>query len=808
MVEALMQQKILFQSILNTEALFVLSLGLDQDHVKLKNLITMIFIAAGCISSAGHKKVLEAMDFYRRERNERVRFKNLVNSLKMEDDLELKINRLRLINVIVSKTVELESRVAVRQEFKSLGVLEIFDTLRYEDNSSLNEEIDGFLEEMDEDSKESTVNNVDISNPNAIFNALMTQTHGSAKQYFIEILQKLFSIPADMNGLSIWKTLEELVGVAILPENLNAPAASLISSPSVPTQAGGTPKRKRLDIGTIRQIKKQIKPDDLQQKDQAALHNELQSLKEEINLLKSKHTEELNEIMDKHSEEKKQLRKTLEQEIATLRDKLENMEHLQQQAPIATVVTPLPNNDTEEPIPLPIPIAPGPPPPGPPPPPGLPGLGGPPPPPGFGGMKANYNTEYPIKPQVQMKKFHWQNVKAQTVAEDCIWKKVNFTNVTLLEPVELEKLFGAKKKVEKTEKVKEEVPVNPYENIIDLKRSNNIGIMLKHFKVSPNSIKAAIINVDESIITGEKVAQLIRNAPTPEEIELLSTFPGNPSDLGKSEQFLLQMVQIPGIIERLEALQFRYTFHDQIEDLKHFLRTLIDSSNQVLQSSLLPKVFEVILAVGNFLNYNQWQPPATGFKIEFLPKIGDTKSTDNTTTILHYITGLFSDKHPDLLNLSSELALLPVASRIPFGTLNIEINKISNSLKQIKRLINRDAEAPEFSAFRDFMLSFSLQVKRELETVHDLQHTLQNSIKQVFSLLSQPDSATIDETLTILNDFVLNYDVGFLFFSCFPSFSNFYSLYGNRKASMIIDNSKPTKNNLKEWLRSADNERN
>merc|ERR1712232_1542105 len=175
-----------------------------------------------------------------------------------------------------------------------------------------------------------------------------------------------------------------------------------------------------------------------------------------------------------------------------------------------------------------------------------------------------------------------------------------------LEPIELEKLFGAKKKAEIKEKTKDIEDENPYQNMIDLKRSNNIGIMLKHFKLSPTALKKAIIELDESILTSEKISQLYRNAPTPEEIDLLSSFNGDIRDLGKSEQFLYHMVSIPDISERLELLYFRSNFEDESEDLKHHYKTVIKGIEQVLDSTKLDSICELILAIGNFMNYGQW----------------------------------------------------------------------------------------------------------------------------------------------------------------------------------------------------------
>jgi len=89
------------------------------------------------------------------------------------------------------------------------------------------------------------------------------------------------------------------------------------------------------------------------------------------------------------------------------------------------------------------------------------------------------------------------------------------------------------------------VPENPWQNMVDLKRANNIGIMLSHMKLSLNQLHTAIMHLDESILTREKVSQLIKNCPTEDEINLLSQFSGDPKELGKVESFLLKVGCLP-----------------------------------------------------------------------------------------------------------------------------------------------------------------------------------------------------------------------------------------------------------------------
>lgn len=65
--------------------------------------------------------------------------------------------------------------------------------------------------------------------------------------------------------------------------------------------------------------------------------------------------------------------------------------------------------------------------------------------------------------------------------------------------------------------------------------------------------------------------------------------------------------------------------------------SVIESCSEVVKSSKLRKVLEVVLAFGNFMNQGR-RGNAFGFKLSSLNNILDTKSsTDKDVTLLHYI---------------------------------------------------------------------------------------------------------------------------------------------------------------------------
>jgi len=102
-------------------------------------------------------------------------------------------------------------------------------------------------------------------------------------------------------------------------------------------------------------------------------------------------------------------------------------------------------------------------------------------------------------------------------------------------------------------------------NLLDSKRSLNVNIFLRQFRVAPNELVASLRSavprgktVDptaESTASGdsgglvefslERLRGLQRILPEPDDIESLRTFDGDVNRLGTAERFYLELIQLP-----------------------------------------------------------------------------------------------------------------------------------------------------------------------------------------------------------------------------------------------------------------------
>ena len=831
----IMQNDFGYQSIIKiSNSIGILTLGLDYDLIKLRVLIPLILTAICIHSPKDHSLVIDSLSYYQQQKNERKKYNNLIRYLKNEDDIEFKRNILILINTLISQFDAIESRVALRQEFISLGLLDILATLKMENDKELNEHINNFEESLDADKEETTIQNVDIASPVEVVKALASQVHGKSLEHFIKITQLLFSIQkSTSNPLRVWKIAEEVLEQT-LTEEFNAEKQPLRGSKNIRLSDGGNEEggvekvltpikpseralRSSIDrsadkkgnaklatkkklFATIKDVREKIETSNVNLVDEnlKSLQDELTLLRLQLENKQLNYENEIKKLKTEYDETLKIQKLELEKEILQLREKLDSLPSspLSISSSAPSGVEENQNRDSigsggdGEPQ-----ISQGAPPPGPPPPPGSFGSGPPgppppgPPPPPLLSIKKDFSSSYPLKPSVQMKKLYWKKINDNQI-DGTVWKMIDFTNSCFFVAADVENLFGARKIKEKTkEEVKaEEAPKdeNPLKNIIDLKRANNIGIMLSHLKLTPTQIKKAILECNDEILSPEKLGQLIKNLPSADEEQILSQIIASSSpphynnhidkyQYNKIEEFLIQITSIPRFREKFDLLLFRANFDNQYDDFIHHVNTINDSIKKLLDDQNLKQILEIILSLGNFMNFGNFIPPTLGFKIDFLQKINDTKSTDNSTTLLNYLVNLITNSpNSSVFDIISELNLVTISSRLPIAQFSGDFSKMNNSVNQIQRELSNisneleqnvysEEEGELSKKFQDNFISFSLYVKKKIDTAAEQMKLMNSLSEKVISHFGETNSFPVADLLSIISDFLLAFEVHFIF---------------------------------------------
>eukprot|EP00833_Pecoramyces_ruminatium_P013820 jgi/Orpsp1_1/1187852/evm.model.d7180000060703.1 len=168
----------------------------------------------------------------------------------------------------------------------------------------------------------------------------------------------------------------------------------------------------------------------------------------------------------------------------------------------------------------------------------------------------------------------------------------------------------------------------------------------------------------------------------------MKDFKGNAENLRLAEKFILKTMKIPNYEQRILMWEFKNDFNEVSSDLDKDINTVLNAIQELKESEHLPKLLELILTIGNFMNGETIKGGAYGFKISSINKLNDIKSNDKKMTLLNYITNIIQTKFPDLLNITSELSGINDACKISTNIIKEDITKIRTTLKKNINILN------------------------------------------------------------------------------------------------------------------------
>ncbi|WOL06653.1 formin-like protein 16 [Canna indica] len=301
-------------------------------------------------------------------------------------------------------------------------------------------------------------------------------------------------------------------------------------------------------------------------------------------------------------------------------------------------------------------------PPAPPPPPGKKSNAapvGPPPPPPPGGGRGGPSARPPPVPSQssaavgsegapkKMKPLHWDKVNPANAEHSMVWDKITDGSFKVDEDI-MEALFGtmvtnrrtsdaAGNAAKGTASSASGAPGTASQiSLLDPRKSQNVAIVLRSLALSRQDILDAL--VDGRGLPTDVLERLTKIAPTVEEEALIRDYDGNPAKLADAESFLFHVLRaVSSPFTRLEAMLFRANYEHEVAHLKQSLQTLETACRELKSRGLFLKLLEAVLKAGNLMNAGTARGNAQAFNLSALCKLSDVKSTDGSTTLLHFV---------------------------------------------------------------------------------------------------------------------------------------------------------------------------
>ncbi|XP_068106081.1 protein diaphanous homolog 2 isoform X2 [Hyperolius riggenbachi] len=764
-LKAFMNNKYGLQRILGEDrSLLLLARAIDPKQPNMMAEILKI-LSAICIVGEDNilDKLLEAISTAADMTNKE-RFAPIVEGLENHEALHVQVACMQFINALLTSPEDLDFRIHLRNEFLRCGMKQVLPHLKEKENDELDIQLKVFDENKEDDLLELSHRLRDIRSEmddmNEVYHLLYNMLKDTPSEPFLlSILQHFLLIRNDYYiRPQYYKVIDECVGQIVLQCSGMDPDFKY---------------RGRLEGVDFNHLVESLV-------DKAKVEASEQKASE----FSKKFDEEFSARQEAQAELQKREEKIkeLETEIQQLRT---------QGAKLPPGPPPPPGAGSAPPPPPPPPLPGGPPPPPPPPPPFLGGCPPPPPPPpGFGppgappppplaglgapppfpGARVPAPVVLPFgmkqkkvyKPETTMKRINWSKLEPQELAESSFWvraKEEKYENPQLLsrlcqtfathiravktkEEEEEKKMVSAKKKVKEL-------------RVLDGKAAQNLSIFLGSYRMPYEEIKNIILQVDEEKLSESLIQNLIKNLPEQKELTALSQLKGEYEDLCEPEQFGVVMSTVKMLRPRLNGILFRLTFDEHISNIRPDIMSVTLACEELKKSENFKRMLELVLLVGNFMNAGSRNAQSLGFNISFLCKIRDTKSSDQKTTLLHFLAEICEEYFPEILKFPDELQHVESASKVSAQNLKASLDSMDHQLKRlegdIKNFPKTDNPNDKFVEKMTVFGKSAREQYEKLSTMHSNMSKLYDNLGEFFTF--DPAAVSAEEFFGDLSNF-------------------------------------------------------
>jgi hypothetical protein len=290
--------------------------------------------------------------------------------------------------------------------------------------------------------------------------------------------------------------------------------------------------------------------------------------------------------------------------------------------------------------------------------------------------------------------FHWSPLPSGEQLENSIWakRKPLIESEKPEEAIDISKhieLFQKKPEVSKKtqNKVKSGAETKEMAKLIDLNRANNVAITLKAFNDFSHIELSQIIEFIDPFekINGDRALFMKDLLPAAAEIKAIKNYKGEDNRLVTAERWFRQIVHVKRIEDKIHVMRTMETFKLEATALGATFQLLTNVCNQVMNSEKLPNVLEMVRQIGNRMNQGRGEE-AAGFKMDFLPRLAQTRGSDKKTTAFDLVVLISTARNQrEALMLNADLGDCQEASRIQITELVGEVRKLGGAMRKCSK---------------------------------------------------------------------------------------------------------------------------
>ncbi len=136
--------------------------------------------------------------------------------------------------------------------------------------------------------------------------------------------------------------------------------------------------------------------------------------------------------------------------------------------------------------------------------------------------------------------------------------------------------------------------------------------------------------------------------PAADEIQLLEENREKANELTKEEQYLLEILTVPGIKAHLDVLVIKNNFGEQFLNCNVYLKQLRAAIVGVKDNQALKDVMVMLLKIGNYLNQGSKKGNQISFNVDLLSNLKSSRAlgTHSKSSMLDFLLTSILNKSP------------------------------------------------------------------------------------------------------------------------------------------------------------------
>jgi hypothetical protein len=350
----------------------------------------------------------------------------------------------------------------------------------------------------------------------------------------------------------------------------------------------------------------------------------------------------------------------------------------------------------------------------------------------------NFKEEFCLKPTVA--KSSKSSVSSSTKKKKkCYCESDQQRNITIVLNTIIKKLKDKNEKSGTSEREKEEKLVKLINSLVE--ELEDCGMS------------------EPKILTPDNISLLIPILPTEavfNKVSKESAVLETEDDYDPADLFIIYIGVIIGYKERLQSLLFLSEYKVMIQNLEIFIGFFNKGFDFVLKSQNLKRLFEIMLAIGNYMNGITVRGGAFGFQLDSINKFIELKSKDNKTNLLDYIVEFIYEDINNRLLIDNLLENFKNFKSMEINSINELMNDLNKKFKNFTTLKEKveahKKELEEDDNVEKFLDKYYKLIENEIAKIKTKVDKIQTDFSKVIKFLGE-DKYDIEKFIKLFKDF-------------------------------------------------------